>query len=67
MNAAAAWCWWAWLQIWPNLAANLIWLPAVWGWVAYRDVQLRRHHGETLRQAVREELAVIEQKVEDAL
>ena len=21
----AAWLWWAWLQIWPNLAASVIW------------------------------------------
>ena len=23
------WLWWAWLQIWPNLAANVLWVPVV--------------------------------------
>ncbi|EST24398.1 hypothetical protein [Streptomyces roseochromogenus] len=24
-----AWLWGAWLQVWPNLAANVLWVPVV--------------------------------------
>lgn len=24
-----AWIWWAWLQIWPNMAADVLWIPIV--------------------------------------
>lgn len=34
-----AWLWWAWLQIWPNLAANVIWVPVA----AIHHVLIKRH------------------------
>lgn len=35
----AGWLWWAWLQIWPNLAANIIWVPVA----ATHHVAIKRH------------------------
>ncbi|MGE7439610.1 hypothetical protein [Kitasatospora sp. NPDC001175] len=35
----AAWLWKAWLQVWPNLAANVIWVPVV----GIHHLLVRRH------------------------
>ncbi|WP_369387451.1 hypothetical protein AB5J72_07450 [Streptomyces sp. CG1] len=48
----AAWLWRAWLQVWPNLAANVIWVPVVGvhHWLtrlhlrALHERQCRLHH-----------------------
>lgn len=41
----ADWLWGAWLQIWPNLAANVIWVPAA----ALHHVLLKRHITRTMQ------------------
>lgn len=39
MHHVLHWVWWAWLQLWPNLAANVIWVPVAW----LHHVLSRRH------------------------
>lgn len=35
-----------WTQVWPNLAANMVWVPLAWGWSRWHRRQLRRHWAE---------------------
>ncbi|AEW93890.1 MULTISPECIES: hypothetical protein [Streptomycetaceae] len=41
----AGWLWWAWLQIWPNLAANVLWVPLA----ALHHRRVKRHLHEQQR------------------
>jgi RNAse (barnase) inhibitor barstar len=42
------WSWW--LAIWPNLAANVLWIPVVYAW-NHRHVKklLENHHREIIK------------------
>jgi hypothetical protein len=58
----AAWLWWAWLQIWPNLAANVIWVPLA----AAHHILMKRHsarlfaeHAEQQRKQLAEHVATV--------
>lgn len=37
----ADWLWGAWLQVWPNLAANVLWVPVV----GIHHLAMKRHIG----------------------
>jgi hypothetical protein len=41
-----AWLWSAWLQVWPNLAANVIWVPLAWAHHQMMQRQAVEHHEE---------------------
>lgn len=42
-----AWLWWAWLQIWPNLVANVIWVPLAWAHHMLMKRHITREHEKT--------------------
>ena len=46
-----AWLWWAWLQIWPNLAASVIWAAPAF---TVHHVLIRRHITRTYNNSTKE-------------
>jgi hypothetical protein len=45
-----AWLWSAWLQVWPNLAANVVWIPIV----GAGHLLMKRHVAAVLAQRAEE-------------
>lgn len=53
----STWCWWAWQQVWPNLAGNVLWVPVagVHHWLTRRHIRtLHSQHREMLDRALNE-------------